>query len=182
MSSWISGNFKLNLEEMQNNATLLWNFFKSRGWTLNAVAAMLGNMQTESNINPGIWENLDPFVGGYGLVQWTPYTKYSEWAGAGWEDNGPKECERIVWELENGVQWYPTKEYPMTFKEFSQSTDPVGVLAQAFLYNYERPGDLNQPWRSTQAEYWFEFLGGVPYIPAIPVWLLFKFNKRRFYR
>ena len=178
MSSWISGNFWLNLEEMQNNAVLIWNYFKSQGWSVNAVAAMLGNMQSESTINPGIWENQDPFVGGYGLVQWTPYTKYSEWAIDGWEDNGPKECERIVWELNNGVQWYPTEKYPMTFEEFSQSKDPVGVLAQAFLYNYERPGDLNQPWRSTQAEYWFEFLGGVP---SIQIWLLFKFNKRRFY-
>lgn len=178
MSSWISGNFRLSLEEMQNNAVLLWNYFKARGWTLNAVAAMLGNMQSESTINPGIWENLDPFIGGYGLVQWTPYTKYSEWAGDGWEDNGQKECERIVWELENNVQWYSTEKYPMTFEEFSKSTDPVRVLAQAFLFNYERPDDLNQPWRSTQAEYWFEFLGGDP---SIPVWLLFKFNKRRFY-
>ena len=178
MSSWISGNFWLTQEEMQNNAVLLWSYFKAQGWTLNAVAAMLGNMQSESTINPGIWEGLDPFVGGYGLVQWTPYTKYSDWAGSGWEDNGPKECERIVWELENGVQWYPTEKYPMTFEEFSKSTDPVGVLAQAFLYNYDRPADIDQPWRSTQAEYWFEFLGGVP---SIPVWLLFKFNKRRLY-
>lgn len=178
MSNWISGNFWLSLEEMRNNAVLIWNYFKSRGWTLNAVSAMLGNMQSESTINPGIWENLDPIISnGYGLVQWTPSTKYSDWAGPGWEDNGPKECERIVWELENGVQWYPTVKYPMTFEEFSQSTDPVGVLAQAFLYNYERPAILEQPWRSTQAEYWFEFLGGVP---AIPAWLLFKFNKRRF--
>lgn len=176
MSSWISGNFYLSLEEMQNNAVLIWNYFRSQGWTINAVSAMLGNMQSESTINPGIWENQDQFVGGYGLVQWTPYTNYSLWAGSGWEDNGPKECERIVWELNNGVQWYPTEKYPMTFEEFSQSTRPVGFLAQVFLYNYERPDDLNQPWRSTQAEYWFEFLGG------FPVWLLFKFNKRRFYR
>jgi hypothetical protein len=112
MSSWISGNFWLTQEEMQNNAVLLWSYFKAQGWTLNAVAAMLGNMQSESTINPGIWEGLDPFVGGYGLVQWTPYTKYSDWAGSGWEDNGPKECGRIVWELENGVQWYPTENTP----------------------------------------------------------------------
>ena len=79
------------LEEMQNNAVLIWNYFKSQGWTLNSVAAMLGNMQSESTINPGIWENLDPIISnGYGLVQWTPSTKYSEWAGDGWEDNGLK--------------------------------------------------------------------------------------------
>ena len=179
MSDWITGNYWLSLEEMQNNAVLFWNFFKAQGWTLNAAAAMLGNIQTESHINPGIWENLDPFVGGYGLVQWTPYTKYSNWAGADWENNGPKQCERLVWELENGVQWYPTERYPMTFEEFSRSINPVQMLAQAFLYNYERPADLNQPWRSTQALYWYEFLGGVP---SIPPWLLFKFSKRRFYR
>ena len=36
----------------------------------------------------------------------------------------------------------------------------------AFLANYERPLDPNQPIRGAQAQEWYEFLGGV--IPPTP--------------
>ena len=137
-------------------------------------------MQTESTLNPGIWENLEPFVGGYGLVQWTPYTHYSEWAGADWQNNGQKEMERIIYELENHLQWISTSLYPMTFREFSQSDKPPAYLAQAFLYNYERPTVKPQPARSKQAEYWYQYITGhEPPISQLPIWLLFKMKERR---
>lgn len=176
---WITGNRYLSLTEMQNNANIMYAFFTEKGWTVNAISAMFGNMQTESTLNPGIWENLDPFVGGYGLVQWTPYTHYSEWAGDGWQDNGQKEMERIIYELENHLQWISTSLYPMTFREFSQSDKPPAYLAQAFLYNYERPTVKPQPARSKQAEYWYEYLVGHPPVKQIPIWLLFKIKERR---
>lgn len=176
---WITGNRYLSMTEMQNNADIMYAFFTDQGWTVNAIAAMFGNMQTESTLNPGIWENLDPFAGGYGLVQWTPYTKYSEWAGTDWQDNGQKEMSRIIYELENHLQWISTSLYPMTFREFSQSDKPPAYLAQAFLYNYERPAVKPQPARSRQAEYWYEYLAGHPPVKQIPIWLLFKIKERR---
>lgn len=176
---WITGNRYLSMTEMQNNADIMYAFFTDQGWTVNAIAAMFGNMQTESTLNPGIWENLDPFIGGYGLVQWTPYTKYSEWAGTDWQDNGQKEMERIIYELENHLQWISTSLYPMTFRDFSQSDKPPAYLAQAFLYNYERPAVKPQPARSRQAEYWYEYLAGHPPVKQIPIWLLFKLKERR---
>lgn len=176
---WITGNRYLSMTEMQNNADIMYAFFTDQGWTVNAIAAMFGNMQTESTLNPGIWENLDPFAGGYGLVQWTPYTKYSNWAGDGWQDNGQKEMARIIYELENHLQWISTSLYPMTFSEFSQSDKPPAYLAQAFLYNYERPTAKPQPARSRQAEYWYEYLAGHPPVKQIPIWLLFKLKERR---
>ena len=176
---WITGNRYLSISEMQNNADIMYAFFTEKGWTVNAISAMFGNMQTESTLNPGIWENLDPFVGGYGLVQWTPYTHYSDWAGDGWQDNGQKEMERIQYELENHLQWISTSLYPMTFREFSHSDKPPAYLAQAFLYNYERPAVKPQPARSRQAEYWYEYLAGHPPAKQIPIWLLFKLKERR---
>lgn len=176
---WITGNRYLSMSEMQNNADIMYAFFTEKGWTVTAISAMFGNMQTESTLNPGIWENLDPFVGGYGLVQWTPYTHYSDWAGDGWQDNGQKEMERIIYELENHLQWISTSLYPMTFREFSQSDKPPAYLAQAFLYNYERPAVKPQPARSKQAEYWYEYLAGHPPVKQIPIWLLFKLKERR---
>lgn len=178
--AWISGNRYLTLTEMQNNADLIHYYFSSKGWTDNAIAGMLGNMQSESSINPGIWEGLDASAkGGYGLVQWTPYTKYSDWAGTGWEDNGPKEMERIIYELENNLQWGQTTLYPMTFRAFTQSKQTPAYLAQVWLYNYEKPASLDQPQRSTQATYWYEYITGQPPVPSeIPIWLLFKIARR----
>lgn len=160
MASWITGNFFLSRTQMENNARILAEYFLSQGWSLNAISAMLGNMQTESTINPGIWQSLKEFRGGYGLVQWTPYTNYSDWAGDNWQNNGNLECERIIYEFKNGLQYYPTSDYPMTASEFMVSTETPEYLAQVFLNNYERPADRNQPQRSAQAREWFDFLQG----------------------
>lgn len=160
---WISGNRYLNISEMQNNAWLFFNFMTQHGWTLNAIAGVLGNAESESTINPGIWQGLvvgSGGGGGYGIVQWTPWTKYSEWAGAGWENNGNKQCERIIYELENNLQYYKTTAYKLTFRQFSQSNESPEYLAYAFLNNYERPKNRNQPNRQTQARYWYNFLSG----------------------
>ena len=160
-----TANRYLSRAEMEGNAEFIAAYFYGNGWSPSAVAAMLGNMESESTINPGIYENLDASsdTNGFGLVQWTPNTKYKEWAdanGYAYDDiNG--QVARIKYELENGLQWIPTDTYPMTFAEFSTSNASPEELAQAFLYNYERPADLNQPNRSTQARSWFDYLNRV---------------------
>lgn len=152
---------------MENNAICLRDYFYSKGWSINAICGMLGNMETESTINPGIWESLlhGNMSGGYGLVQWTPASKYIEWAGNGYE-NGNKQCDRIIWEKDNFQQWISTISYPMSFQDFSVSTEPPDYLAMCFLNNYERPLDPNQPNRGTQAIKWYEFLEGHPPTPT----------------
>lgn len=183
---WIAKNDYLSQSEMENNALLIWSFLGSRGWTIEAVSAVLGNMQHESTINPGIWESLVAYSGGYGLVQWTPYTKYSEWAGVGWENNGNKQCERIVYEVENGLQWSanpkaPIINPPITFKQFSISTLSVETLANYFLWYYEHPDVTIQPDRAEQAKNWYNFLAGVTPTPTpttnrkkMPIWMYFR--------
>ena len=186
MADWIASNSYLTRAEMENNILLAWQYFGSRGWSKEAVSAMAGNWETESTINPGIWESLIPYGGGYGLVQWTPYTKYSEWAGAGWENNGNKQCERIIYEMENGLQWYsnpkaPIVSPPITFREFSTSTLDVETLANYFLWYYEQPATTIQPARATQAVRWYEFLTDVPPSPTptlkkrkMPIWMYIR--------
>lgn len=73
---------------------------------------------------------------------------------------------RINYEVQNGIQWIPTQTYNYTFSEFKVSNDTPYNLALAFLANYERPADPNQPYRGNQAEAWFEYLGGI--IPPTP--------------
>jgi hypothetical protein len=162
----ISSNQYLTVDEMKDNAQYILDKLVSKGWTVNAVCGMLGNMQTESTINPGIWESLNygNMSGGFGLVQWTPATKFTEWAdgnGYVWNDIDGQ-IERIVYEKNSGLQWGSTSSYPMTFEEFSQSTETPSYLAMAFITNYERPKVLDQPNRATQAEYWYNTLQHIP--------------------
>lgn len=187
--AWVTGNRWLNQSEMENNALLVRQMFLgfNTGWTVNAIAAMLGNMQSESTVNPGIWENFQPYWRGYGLVQWTPYTNYSDWAGSNWENNGNKECMRIEYERLNGLEWYidPNYPYTYTFDTFHNSTDSPTDLARAFLVCYERPVSSVVPTqlivRGQQAEDWYTYLQGHPYIPTngLPPWLLAQFSKWR---
>lgn len=192
MSSWVASNEFLGVEDMRNNALLVYSFFRTleTPWTLNAIAALLANMQKESSINPGIWEDLTPdptHQSGYGLVQWTPASKYIDWAGSNWAGNGTKQCERLEYERENGMQWIPTERYPISFTEFTQSEANPEALAYVWMYNYERPASLDQPERQTYAKYWHDFLQGKepePVPPSargkIPVWMLKRLRDRSF--
>lgn len=160
----ISENRYLSVEEMKDNAQYILNYFLDKGWTKNAICGMLGNMQTESTINPGIWQDLNEgnTINGFGLVQWTPATKLINWCNSQVPSidyhNIESQCKRILWESENEEQWIKNK--PMSFKEFTKSTDTPENLAQVFIANYERPAEPNQPIRSTQARYWFDNLEG----------------------
>ena len=189
--TWISGNRYLTAAEQQNNAKIIYRYLYAKGWTRNAVAALLGNMEVESTINPGIWESLASSpesyyenhgrYPGYGLVQWTPHTKYTDWAGSDWKTNHNKQLERLIYELENGLQYYPSTTYPETFREFSRSTKTAYYLAGAFLYNYERPQSPDANDRGERAVKWWDFLATVspvgPYYSRPPLWLLFKFRR-----
>lgn len=156
-----SGNFYLTLPQMTVNAQYILDYLLGQGWTKNAICGMLGNMQTESSINPGIWQSLDSgnMSGGFGLVQWTPATKYTDWADSHsyvW-DEMDSNLLRILYEVEENLQWIYSE---MTFEEFTHSTDTAYNLAMLFLAKYERPADPDQPLRGTQAEYWFTNLTG----------------------
>lgn len=200
--AWIGGNYYLSLAQMQNNAKIVQAYGLSQGWSVNAICAILGNMQEESGINPGIWENLSPGIGGYGLVQWTPYTKYSNWAGSGWQNNGTRELERISWEADNNQQWGRNEtlgqDPPYDFNSFlTDTTTNLTTMANYFLWYYERPYNPYQPKRAQNAQYWYNYLDwddppdpdppdppdpDPPEPPEpedpFPWWLLFKFKGR----
>lgn len=87
---------------------------------------------------------------------------------------------RILYEVENNIQWIATSSYNYTFEQFTHSTDTPYNLALTFLANYERPEDPNQPARGTQAEFWYEYLGGItPSSSNKNKWLQFKSRKKR---
>ena len=156
-------NSYLTQSQMASNAQYILNYLRARGWTKNAVCGMLGNMQTESTINPGIWQSLQEnnMNVGFGLVQWTPASKFINWAN----ENGlyylniDSQLMRILYEVENKIQWYSTSNYPMSFANFTQSTQSPSYLAAAFIYNYERPASYSTlSVRQSQANYWYNNL------------------------
>lgn len=170
----VSGNRYLTESEMQRNALYIYYYLSSLGWSLNAIAGMLGNMETESTINPDIWESLDEgnTSSGYGLVQWTPATKLINWSNSQGLDytNIDTQLKRIEWEFNNNEQYYETNSYPVSATEFKTSNESPEYLAYCFLYNYERPAEYNQPNRQTQARKWYDFLvqNGGGYNPSVP--------------
>lgn len=167
MNGWITGNRFLSQAEMEHNALLVNQNLYNAGFSLNAISAIIANMEAESTINPGIWEGLVPYSGGYGLVQWTPYYKYSDWAGMYWENNGDAQCKRIAYEFDNGLQYYPTNAYAILASTFKKSNDEPEYLAGAWMYNYERPASYSSLlYRQERARYWYNYLkDDTPQVP-----------------
>lgn len=160
----------LTKEEQQVNAKYIYSYLLNKGWAVESIAGMLGNMQAESSINPGRWQSED--IGntsmGYGLVQWTPATKYINWcAEQGLNDYSTLDnnLARIIYEVENNIQWIATEGHNFSFNEFATNSIGSNILqlAKAFLLNYERPADQSdsvQVYRGELALVWYEFLTG----------------------
>ena len=189
-SEWIKDNRYLAIGEMQNNATIVFNeLVDKKLWTPEAVAGILGNMQVESTINPGIWQNLNPNPKlGWGLVQWTPSTNFTDWAAShGYQnDDGNAQLEWIDSETVPFGQWIPTAQYPETFGKFKVSTMTPEYLADCFLKNFERPAEIDQPIRQQYARYWYDWYNN-SYVPPpnppnnggdwkakMPIWFALK--------
>lgn len=156
-----------NNEKAINNATVILDYFKAQGWTVNAVAGLCGNIQQESTFNPALIE-----IGGtgHGLVQWTPpddlykvldvlYGSHDDW------EDGQKQLSVIYAEYQQssglknwGIepQWYSTSSYPLSWKQWASSTEDAGYLALAFQANYERPASLHQE-RAGYARAWYQY-------------------------
>lgn len=135
----------LSEEESLQNAQMVVNHFAGTDWTKESISAMCGNMRHESSINPDMYEYGYDWSSdrGYGLVQWTPRSKYWDWAVARSLDprSGDSQLERINYEVDNNIQYYATSSYPETFAEFRQNKNNKSVeyLTEAFIWNYERP-------------------------------------------
>lgn len=162
----------LTQQEMEINARIIYKYFNAQGWTNNAIAAVLGNMQGESTLNPGTIETGGS--GGHGLVQWTPATSLYNGLDAlygGHDDwyNGDKQVSLIQAELQQssgekdwGIepQWYQKPQYPISFRTFSKSTKDMNYLVMAFQYNYLRPFAYHTE-RIAYANNWFNFISNL---------------------
>ena len=177
-------NAYLTQSEMENNATAFYGYFNSKGFTIESVAGMLGNLQQESNINPGMKQTASA-SSGWGLIQWTPSSNLTDYATAYGVDWATGDIQtQLMWdEIINGYggQWIPKPSlgYGYTGAEFSQLTDVVEAC-KAYLYERERAGVEALDKRLTYASNWYKYLTGVtpptPPTPTkrkrMPVWMM----------
>lgn len=148
MSDWKTANYLLNTDDMNYNAKLVYSYLIAKGFTENAIFAILGNMWRESTVNPACWESGD--VGnekaGYGLCQWTPATKLFNWLSEnGFSDrtNGDYQLEMLV---NDAGQWgnskdphAPSVSPPFAWSDFFTSNLDIETLTRYFMYYWERP-------------------------------------------
>lgn len=162
---WTAPNEYLNRTHEDHNAEKVYWYFKSQGWTKNAIAGMCGNMHVESRINPGLWQgrsvpaNVMTTNKGYGLTQWTPARKYINWAlDSGYSDygNGDYQLARITWEWQNKQQWSLNNLGSHTWNDFVYSTESPERLARVFCWAYERPSNPNMELRQQNARYYYD--------------------------
>lgn len=164
----------LTTAQMQGNAVEFYNHFKN-SMTLEAICGLLGNIQRESQLNPGQQEGGygGSLSRGYGLIQWTPGSDLTTWAasnGYNWYD-GTAQCILLNAECYNDVYdvvWIPTSSYTYTWDEFKRLTN-VEEAVKAYLYERERAGVSALADRIRYANEWYTYLSGVitPFVPRL---------------
>lgn len=187
--AWISKTGLLTSSEMENNAKLFENAFSELGYHINTIAALVGNAQAESTINPGLNE---VGGGGYGLFQWTPKSDLIEACsqlGISPYTDGSIQCQCLDGELfilRN--QWYSSSAFIRPYYRSGATNDMIGItpeqfkrnsmgwnpdkLAILFMAAYERPSydpDTNHAEkRKANANYWYEYYTAFPPPPTPP--------------
>lgn len=144
-----------SLHNAQNIINLL--YVDGKDWSKESLSAMLGNMRHESSINPNMSEYGYSWGAdrGFGLVQWTPRSKYWNWAlQQGFKEselrNGEAQVSRIEYEIDNNIQYIANghqrrygreEKYNFSFTDFRKNTHNLSVnqLTEAFMWNYEGP-------------------------------------------
>lgn len=205
--AWISDDRYLSQSEQENNANIIINYYRGIGIDDNTIGAILGNMQAESTLSPGLNERGGG--GGYGLVQWTPKSDLinaCNTLGLSPYTSGDVQIQVIIQEINGSPsvrQWYTSQAFIENYYNSGATSDMIGITGNDFIHNtmgwtpdklavlfmagYERPSyDPNINHYTNRQQYalnWFTYMGGV--IPPTPIGSKRKgynfvlFNRRR---
>lgn len=147
----------------------IWNYFKEKLGNECGVAGLMGNLQSESalcpyrlqgdfssgyktsktytaNVDAGVISEYDfvhngPNGGGYGLAQWTFYTRkqglYDMYKSGSYSSIGSVElaCDYLYYELENG--------YGSVLNTLKNATS-IRQASDAVLLDFERPANQSE--------------------------------------
>lgn len=184
---WIDDDRYLTQSEMENNANIIIAYYRSLGIEDRTIAALLGNMQAESTLSPGLNERGGG--GGYGLVQWTPKQDLIDACntlGLSPYTSGDVQIQVIIKEIlgqpSSINQWYTSGAFISHYYNSGATYDMIGITGQQFLSNsmnwepdklavmfmagYERPSynpSINHyTQRMQNALDWYSYMGGQP--------------------
>lgn len=181
----------INRTKMKENVDVLYPELKRRGWSDQAIAAALGNWESECTISCNRPQKKTSFpngTGGFGLAQWTNYQNKIGWycrnvihIGEGtqtatnpWSDY-KVQLDYHEWECVNGLQgnpskrtWYAYHGYDYTWSDWKVSTDSPSELAIAYYWQYERSAAADPGSRPDNAEYWYDYIGTLSGEPDPP--------------
>ena len=155
------------------NAQYIYDYFVGRGFTPEATCGMIGNFQAESSVQPDIWQYGMPQWGpetGYGIAQWTPATKLTDWCDAHGYDWSTLEgqCACLYNEMTNPTNNQWELRYPyriVTRAQYIHSTQSAYELGVIFCWNFEDPSTQTAMLRGDYAQNWYNTLSGTRVIP-----------------
>lgn len=158
--------------DQEKNAWIVWQYLKSKGYTEQAAAGILGNMDQESGVMPDTDQ-----IGGpaYGLVQWDgsayPLVPPATWNGREYVQNllraagisgdyriAKTQSQLLEWCMFNG-QYIASSSYPYSVAQFKGLTN-ISTATTAFEANFERPA-VTHPERVQLAIKWYNKLHGL---------------------
>lgn len=179
-TGYVYSRYRADNPYMLNNAEKIFDILHNFGWSNNAICAVIGNMCGECSLNAGqtqIGYDIGGKSGGYGLVMWTPQTKYTNWARS--ENHGQYIAYWQLWFIDNKPtqeeqnQFTPKFEYDyISWDDFiHDSTHTVEWLTNCFFDCYEKgnPAKANMPYRrycaNWYATYFYDYVPTEPIIP-----------------
>lgn len=163
--------------DLTDHAKTIWNFFLDKLGNEYGVAGLMGNLYAESGLYPNrvqgdipyssysqeytakvddgtITEydfvNNGPNGGGYGLAQWTFYTRkqglYDMWKSGGYSSIGSIE-------LALDYLWKELQESYSGVVEVLKNADSVREASNKVLHDFERPADQSTSVENTREDY-----------------------------
>lgn len=162
-------NYKnLNKNQATENAKYIMNFLKVKRWKKISICAILGNFFEECNMNPRHWQYWKNTRYGYGLAQWSPATKFFDYANLSTKSANAmakawpetlmnSELNNFIKSLDDGVSWKVSKERlykikikkkhikvrKMSVNQFKKNSKKATLkeLVYAFNAHYEKSGN-----------------------------------------
>ena len=170
-----TGQYTPDEPHMLNNAELICGLLLDYGWTLKPICGVLGNMAAESRMNPAQGEDGKKYLGnyGYGLCQWTPSKKYTNWAKQHNHSIFSGYYQTDFLDDTGQDEWIinPSYSYNITWTDFiiyNGTAYDSEWLAMAFFRNYERGAYLPTYRQDCAAWYYSYFSGTTPPDPPTP--------------
>ena len=154
-SYWPLGDY--GSQNVRDNAQEVYDKLTNAGWTHNAACAVIGNLIHESTgINPGQFQGGYGYSwsAGFGIAQWTPGTKVSNYIGSqsqGVADNGDRQMDLLISDSQQYNTYFLNPDgsshyynltglpYITSMAAFSRSNASVNDLTAVWMICWERP-------------------------------------------